>query len=101
MTMILTCVTMVRRADVLDSDRGDFRRRRAVDISSFECALAKLLYDYNKLQWSFSVDKHMEPKNIIVLECAITYHAVKTNNELNEIAGESENLRFGTIDPKS
>ena len=34
LTMILTCVTMVRWADVPDSDRGDFRRRRAVDISS-------------------------------------------------------------------
>ena len=37
MTMILTCVTMVGWADVLDSDRGDFRRRRAVDISSCLC----------------------------------------------------------------
>ena len=35
MTMILTCVTMVGWADVPDSDRGDFRRRRAVDISSY------------------------------------------------------------------
>ena len=35
MTMILTCVTMVRWADVPDSDRGDFRRRRAIDISSY------------------------------------------------------------------
>ena len=35
MPMILTCVYMVRWADVPDSDRGDFRRRRAVDISSF------------------------------------------------------------------
>ena len=35
MTMILTCVTVVAWADVPDSDRGDFRRRRAVDISSF------------------------------------------------------------------
>ena len=34
MTMILTCVTMVRWADAPDSDRGDFRRRRAIDISS-------------------------------------------------------------------
>ena len=34
MTMILTCVTMVRWADVPDSDRGYFRRRRAVEISS-------------------------------------------------------------------
>ena len=34
-TMIFTCVTMVGWADVPDSDRGDFRRRRAVDISNF------------------------------------------------------------------
>ena len=34
MTMVLTCVTMVGWADVPDSDRGDLRRRRAVDISS-------------------------------------------------------------------
>ena len=39
MTMILTSVTMVGWADLPDSDRGDFRRRRAVDITSF-----KLLY---------------------------------------------------------
>ena len=35
MTMILTCVTIVRWADVPDSDWGDCRRRRAADISSF------------------------------------------------------------------
>ena len=35
MTMILTSVTMVGWADVLDNDRGYFRRRRTVDISSF------------------------------------------------------------------
>ena len=34
MTMILTYVTMVRWADVPDSDWGDFRRWRAVDTSS-------------------------------------------------------------------
>ena len=34
LTMILTCVTMVGWADVPDSGRGDFRRQRAVDISS-------------------------------------------------------------------
>ena len=34
MTMILTSVTMEGWVDVLDSDRGDFRCRRAVDISS-------------------------------------------------------------------
>ena len=35
MILILTSVTMAGWADVLDSDRGDFRRRRAVDISGF------------------------------------------------------------------
>ena len=34
MTMIVTRVTMVGWADVPDSERGDFRRRSAVDISS-------------------------------------------------------------------
>ena len=34
MTMILTSVTMVGWADVPDSDQGDFRRLRAIDISS-------------------------------------------------------------------
>ena len=33
MTMILTCVIMVGLADVPDIDRGDFRPRRAIDIS--------------------------------------------------------------------
>ena len=36
MTIILTCVTMVGWADVRDTDRGDFRRWRTVDISSFK-----------------------------------------------------------------
>ena len=44
MTMILTCVTMVRWADVPDSERGDFRRRRAVDISSYHYAQTCDLY---------------------------------------------------------
>ena len=35
MTMILTSVTMVGWADVPDNDQSDFRRRRAVAISSF------------------------------------------------------------------
>ena len=38
--MILTSVTMVGWADVPDSEWGDFRRRRAIDISSlidFKC----------------------------------------------------------------
>ena len=46
MTMILTCVTMVRWADVPDSDRGDFRRRRAVDISSYDLAISQLRHSY-------------------------------------------------------
>ena len=43
-SMLLTCVTMVRWADVPDSDRRDFRRRRAVDISSCCCCHCQLLY---------------------------------------------------------
>ena len=36
MTIMLTfCVTVMGWIDVLDSDRSDFRRRRAVDISSY------------------------------------------------------------------
>ena len=35
MTMILTSVTMVGWADVPDNAWGDFRRQRAIDISSF------------------------------------------------------------------
>ena len=34
MTMILNSVIMVGWADVQDSDRGDFRRRRAIDLST-------------------------------------------------------------------
>ena len=45
MIMILTCVTMVGWADVLDSDRGDFRHRRAVDISSCWDELKYFLYE--------------------------------------------------------
>ena len=41
MTMIWTSVTMMGWADVPDCDWGDFRRRRAVDISS--CSLAACL----------------------------------------------------------
>ena len=41
MTMTLTSVTMVGWADVPDSDWGEFRRRRAVDISSLGQLSAK------------------------------------------------------------
>ena len=46
MTMILTYVTVVAWADVPDSDRGDFRRRRAVDISSLVSSLTSFRYDF-------------------------------------------------------
>ena len=45
MTMILTCVTVVAWADVLDSDWGDFRRRRAVHISSFIATWCALFWN--------------------------------------------------------
>ena len=44
MTMILTSVTMVGLADVPDSDQGEFRRRRAVDISSLTFCFPRMLY---------------------------------------------------------
>ena len=46
MTMILTCVTMVGWADVPDSDWGDFRRRRAVDIPNYLMFPAQCLRNY-------------------------------------------------------
>ena len=48
MTMKLTCVTMVGWADVPDSEQGDFRRRCAVDISSYtryKCYAIELYHD--------------------------------------------------------
>ena len=47
--MILTSVTMVGWADVRDSDRGDVRRRRAVDISSFATCLWVFQHDFQHL----------------------------------------------------
>ena len=38
-TMLLTNATVVRWADVPHSDCGDFRRRRAVDISSYSTVI--------------------------------------------------------------
>ena len=43
MTMILTSVTMVGWVDVPDSDWGDFRRRRAVDILGYAIMRAPIL----------------------------------------------------------
>ena len=54
MTMILTCVTMVGWADVPDSDRGDFRRRRAVDISSYP-------HYTMSISWLLESWQHKEP----------------------------------------
>ena len=49
MTMILSCVTMVRWADVPDSERGDFRCRRAADISSFTMFVCLSLCRQNRV----------------------------------------------------
>ena len=46
MTMILTSVTIVGWADVPDSDRGDFRRPRAVNIYSSHC---------HYIDWAFNI----------------------------------------------
>ena len=48
-TMILTSVTMVGWADVPDSDRGDFRRRRAVDISSWLCSHHRIIMKFSEV----------------------------------------------------
>ena len=50
MTMILTSVTMVGWADVPHSDWGDFRRRRAIDIFSF---------DYFFILWASFTDTYI------------------------------------------
>ena len=52
MTMILSSVTMVGWADVPDSDWGDFRRRCAVDISSYLSMLgSKLIHVCERSPW--------------------------------------------------
>ena len=49
MTVILTSVTMVGWADVPDSDWGDFRRQRAVDISSWKYSIVYFIYQKFKI----------------------------------------------------
>ena len=67
MTMILTSVTVVAWADVPDSDRDDFRRRRAVDISSWKLLRNRrwlfhiywfqaTIYWNNKRKWSMEYE---------------------------------------------
>ena len=46
MTMILTSVTLLGWGDVPNSDWGDFRRRRAIDISSLNCR-----FQYSYFHW--------------------------------------------------
>ena len=58
MTMILICVTMVRWADVPDSDRGDFRRRRAVDISSLYRFYSKFTYWHPRCYAKYGIHSH-------------------------------------------
>ena len=52
MTMILISLTMVGWADVLDSDWGDFRRRRAIDISSYHYADISENIKLSEILWS-------------------------------------------------
>ena len=59
MTMILTCLTLMGWADVPDSYRGDFRRRRAVDISSYFPHKDNTLSSVNnQLKKEWIKDKH-------------------------------------------
>ena len=53
MTMILTSVTMVGWVDVPDNERGDFRRWRAVDITSFNYFFAdqRILFKMANIIW--------------------------------------------------
>ena len=60
MTMILTSVTMVGWADVPDSDWGDFRRRHAVDISSFTMTLALKLVPRTEIEIHNSITNQPE-----------------------------------------
>ena len=70
MTMILTSLTMVAWADVLDSDWGDFRRRRAVDISSYLSLLLLLLFVvFLRLR---NNDQYLN-KQIMTLFCSLSY----------------------------
>ena len=59
MTMILTSVTMVGWADVPDSDWGDFRRRRAVDISSSIIDIHNSFMDLHNSQSLFILMENM------------------------------------------
>ena len=59
--MMLTSLTMVGWADVPDSDWGDFRRRRAVDISS--CVM------WNEYEWR---DITFLNKNVLNFELEVS-----------------------------
>ena len=62
MTMILTSVTMLGWVDVPDSDRGDFRRRLAVDIFSLtNCGLV-MPSGSGEFQYDFSQNSNISIK---------------------------------------
>ena len=63
MTMILTIVNMVGWVDVPDSDRGDFRRWRAVDISSY-ISIVKYIGFIPKCQRCVFVIRHYKISNL-------------------------------------
>ena len=70
MTMILTCVTMVGWADVPDSDRGDFRRRRVIDYFSENKTFAS---NKNSVWfWRSGKRKPFDPFNVIPIRMTTT-----------------------------
>ena len=89
MTMILTSVTMVGWTDVLDNDRGDFRRRRAVDISSFSMIISyKSTYNGHH-QIIFIVQMHLD---IFINVCK---NVKMTKNIVAAVLHQTHDITFG------
>ena len=76
MTMILTSVTMVRWADVPDSDWGDFRHGRAVDISSYDMGCEFGSINCNNIQWV--IEQHGGTR--VVIFCHVSKVLWKSNS---------------------
>ena len=98
MTMILTSVTMMGWADVPDSDWGDFRRRRAIDISSWLiwCVLfmsngSNIYFWHNYVRYASWILLVLCPEYINTMTeydlCLLTYCIIceKRQQELSEI----------------
>ena len=97
MTMILTCVTMVGWADVPDSDRGDFRRRRAVDISSLGHTHRLLYFFFATVMWySFQIIVWFT-ENTMVLSVCHRYIQSSKYQKLYSICLLWKNVLLSTI----